>query len=563
MQENKMNITFDELLERLPDENIGEFKYENIEFKRNWDQEYGKKISAIGNRNFDSEYFIIIGIEDNGKLSGFDEKWAKTTEEKVSNHLNQYLSPSLTCLGISSEQIKTSYLLVIRCINPGTVIRWNSKAFRANGTTLTQLEPHEELEISMQLPGLEDFSKQKHQTILNEKLVLQSYNRLKEKRDSYSEYNEQINQEPSKLLDLLKINQTKTAYILYGTCSFRFIVYSLLGEVLQNDIIEGLYTALSKDFFLMIKRTINRTYSYTDISLSEKAFNEGIANAIMHAAYFENNGEIMIEIFPDRITIGNLCYPESIAFANKWFSKSHKTYNLLLGEYLRTLKHVDELGLGKNVIFKECLLRGNKQPEIIIENAMRLKRWKLKLYFRSDNSNQTEIYRALKNQYKDESKAVMGLSLVLWSSKKVNEIRQYIDDEFVSIFAELIDDIHGPVFFYQEEDRLILSRWVNIILDHGQATKALSPSEKAQLYSLCYRISSKYDGFIITPKNIRELGRLGDSRSAQTQSSHILSEWEEQGKVVKVSRGIYRFHGNADLDNQKEVINSALKGTET
>lgn len=554
----KMNIEYDELVDVLSEEKTQEFHYENIEFKRSWDQEYGKKISAIGNRKLEGEYFEIIGIEDNGKISGFDEKWAKKTEKTISDHLNQYLAPSLTCLGVVVQEINNKYVIIIRCKNPGAVIRWNSKAYRANGTSLLILEPYEEIEISMHLPGLEDHSAQKHESLLANSLIIDAYNRAKEIRPELSHLNAKVQDDPLEYLNYLKINNTNSSYILFGNCRYRFIVYGSDNTVKQNIEIAGLYNLLKKDNYFNLVATINQTYGYKSITLAEKAVAEGFANAVMHAAYFENDGELMVEIYKDRIAISNLCYPESIAFANKWYSKSHKTYNRILGEYLRSLRHVDELGLGKYVIYRESLVRGNPPPDIIIENAGRLKRWKLRIFYLNQNSKQIDVLKKLKAQYKDESKAIMALSLVLWKDKKVEEIRNYIDDEYISIFAELIDDIKGPVFYYRDTDSLILNRWVDVLLNHGQESKAFTVHEKNFFYSFCYKMSKKYDAYIITPKDIRTFTHLGNSRSEQSQCSALFSEWEAEGKVVRVKKGIYKFVRNEELENQTENIVSAL-----
>jgi predicted HTH transcriptional regulator len=553
-----MNIDLGDLVDMIHEGKTQEFRYENIEYKRNWDQEYGKKISAIGNRNFVSEYFILIGVEDNGTLSGHNEAWAKATEEKISNHLNQYLSPSLTCLGIFSEEIDNNYIIVIRCKNPGTVIRWNQKGYRANGTTLIILEPHEELEIAMGLPGLEDYSSRKHDSILDENLILESYSRLKDLRECYKDHETEITEKPTKFLDYLKINHTKASYLLYGDCNYRFVVYDKDNNVQSNEEIKGLYNLLKGNSFANLIQIITKTYSYSNITLPEKAYKEGLANAIMHAAYYENNGEIMIEVFNDRIAISNLCYPESIAFANKWFSKSHKTFNRLLGEYLRALKHVDELGLGKNLIFKQSLAKGNPPPEIIIENAERLKRWKLKLYYLKRGSAHSEILTGLRTIYKDDNKAIMALSLILWNKKKVQEIKKYIDDEYISTFLEILSDPHGPVFYYEKEDRLILARWVNIMLAHGQKTKAFSPSEKLSLYSFAYRMHSMYHSYLIAPKELRELARMGNSKSEQTQCSSLFAEWEKESKISRRKHGVYEFAKNEEMESQIKSVKTAL-----
>lgn len=52
--------SIEELLKEISDSNLLEHKFQNVELKRGWDKDYGKNISALGNK-----------IGDNSKLSGY------------------------------------------------------------------------------------------------------------------------------------------------------------------------------------------------------------------------------------------------------------------------------------------------------------------------------------------------------------------------------------------------------------------------------------------------------------------------------------------------------------
>ncbi len=81
-----MNISnIIELKTKLLEDRITEHNFQNVELKRNWSRDYGEKISMLCNGNFDSESYLIIGVEDNGLLSGHKDAWLKKTMELMSN----------------------------------------------------------------------------------------------------------------------------------------------------------------------------------------------------------------------------------------------------------------------------------------------------------------------------------------------------------------------------------------------------------------------------------------------------------------------------------------------
>ena len=125
----------------------------------------------------------------------------------------------------------------------------------------------------------------------------------------------------------LGMHQRQASRILFGSCPFRTIEYDRAGEPTSNKKNTGLYRMLQPDF-------ISHLASRHGCHYSERGLKEGFANAVAHAAYFEADGEIMLELHPDRIVISNLCIKESAYFANRWFSLSHKTMPLLQNEWV-------------------------------------------------------------------------------------------------------------------------------------------------------------------------------------------------------------------------------------
>jgi predicted HTH transcriptional regulator len=68
---------------------LREFRVDNLELKKGWSQEVGKKISALANAMLDDPIWLCVGIDDSGRICGRDDTWARETEETISQHLNQ------------------------------------------------------------------------------------------------------------------------------------------------------------------------------------------------------------------------------------------------------------------------------------------------------------------------------------------------------------------------------------------------------------------------------------------------------------------------------------------
>lgn len=290
-----------------------------------------------------------------------------------------------------------------------------------------------------------------------------------------------------------------------------------------------------------------------------KALREGLANAVAHAAYYDGQGDVIVELFSDRVSISNLCIKESGYFANKWFSRSHKTVNRMLMEALRLAGAVDELGRGKNLIFAESLRNGKNPPTVVLEKGGRYDRWRLYIYGGSQNRVQLRVLQRLREMYQDEQKALIANALVLWSGYPVSNIQKYVDGESSRIFADVLVDMKGPIFYYQKNDQIVLRRWVRVLLGEGKDSKQLSAAEEEDLFDLASKIQTDYHHGYITPKQLRELGAMGDTNSEIVQSSQILKKWMEQGQITKVKKGLYKFVPAKPTPDMAAIVKSLLE----
>ncbi|MEO6755014.1 MAG: RNA-binding domain-containing protein, partial [Chthoniobacteraceae bacterium] len=156
--------SIEEVVSTIEREAISEHLHANVELKDEWAQKHGGKISTLSNKLDQIVTFLIIGVSDDGKLVGRSEKWAKQTEEIVSQHINQQLDPVQACKNIVTRKIGHGWVVIVTIQNPGEVTYWGNHAYQAAGTTIAEMEPEEILKLRIQLPGLIDYSNQTHRS---------------------------------------------------------------------------------------------------------------------------------------------------------------------------------------------------------------------------------------------------------------------------------------------------------------------------------------------------------------------------------------------------------------
>jgi predicted HTH transcriptional regulator len=530
----------DDIKTELTSGTLAEHLHENLELKASWREENGERLSALANRLEFETGWMVIGVTDGGALVGRDENWARNTEEVVSQHINQRLDPIQAHTSLSCLQLSGSWILVLSVKGPGAVVYWNSVAYKRAGTTIQEMKPDEVLELTIKLPGLTDYSKQPWDGHVNEMLV-NAYSRAvaTRHRDGWLTSSETLNS--AQILARLGLSGKNTSRILFGNSGYRVVTYDLNGNPQQNVPHKGLFGLLGEDFISSIQQKAQQQLNSLELPFPELALRESLANAVAHAAYFESDGDVVIEVFPEHIVISNLCLPESRYFANKWFSRSRKTVNNLLMETLRLAGFVDELGRGKNLIFRESIVNGKKPPQVVVERAGRYDRWRLYLYGGTRDPVQLKLLRRIQDLYSGSHKALIAYALVLWRDQPISQIRNYIDGESLSIFAEVLADLNGPIFYWQEQDQIVLRRWARVLLDEGKDSKSLTPAEEIGLYDFAYDMRTRFHHGMFSPKDLRKLGAMGETPSERNATSNLLSKWVVEQKIRKVRKGVYEF----------------------
>ena len=132
-------LTKEQIIKKISSGKLLEFLIPNVELKSSWRQEYGKDISAIANHFRKEGGWIILGINDDGTLSEWDDKTLIKTEPQVTNHINEYLEPNFKNVIITGEIIDSSHILLIEIIPIDEIVYWNEKAYKLLGTSSPEI----------------------------------------------------------------------------------------------------------------------------------------------------------------------------------------------------------------------------------------------------------------------------------------------------------------------------------------------------------------------------------------------------------------------------------------
>lgn len=530
-----------ELKIELLQKNITEYKFDNVELKRNWDIKYGCKISMLCNSNLDTSCFLVIGVEDSGELAGHNENWLEKNLENVSKHINEKLDPIVTLVDITTEKIESDYVVIIEARNPGIVVKWNKEAFSGHGTTKKLLAPEEILALNLRLPGITDYSKQ-----------LITYEPYPKNIELFCDLGNIEKQDA--VLEEYSLKNNQCGRILLGEAKYRVIKYDKKEEIISNETRSGLINILSDLFSEEIRNFYQNKLDDTD-RISDAMLREALGNSVGHAAYNENDGELIIEIHPNKLQISNLAYSEYLTLANKWFSSAHKSPNPFLMEVLRTIHKVDEVGRGKKKLLSECLLNGFNAPAITVSDAGRFKRWSLVLDFGVNTARYLKVYNSIQALYRhNKEKSLIASALVLWSDKAATEIIQYFDKYQLDILREILQrDPNPPVVLVENMNRILPVRWVRLLIEEGKESSTFHPSEEARYYQSCKKLSCTYKNGLMTPGDFREMTSLSNSNSDKSLTTKTLKKWVSEGKITKIRRGLYQFIEVSDNEGIEET----------
>ena len=533
------------LLKKLSSQHLTES--ENVEFKSQWDQSYGKKISAMGNE--DSGGWLMVGVDDNGRVIGKNLNWLRKQEAKIESHISEYLEPYSTVQSISIETINNKKFILIEIINPKAVVSWNGEAYKKIGSSAEKMTPGEKQELELKRHGL-DFSSFDYKGKINSSLVLDFAKFLKNGNEDW------VKLSADNVLSKLNIKDKNVSGILFGGFSFRVAHYNQESELTDQDEKEGLYSLLQEDFIQHIQSwTRTKGISLIPGSLSvteEKPYSDSVlrevlVNAVAHSAFEKQEEEITVELYRNRIKISNHCSAKATAFINKKFSQGHFSYNPFLMKILRKAKFSDEFGTGKNKVFKYMIESGRREPlfeyqKISDDYGI----WSVTIYNEQPNKNFLRLLKKLKKLYESNTdKYKISAALVLWRDKTLEEIFSYIDEYHKRLIGEILSNNNSPFLLtteYSQKNKkkpvakILLKRWVKVQLE-GQESKVFSKAEENKFKEILqnYAYKENREGYI-TNKEARQLFGLSNSQSEIVQLSKLFQQWEKDGFIEKGER---------------------------
>ena len=558
-----MSIDLATLVDNIKKSNISEVLVHNVELKSSWEQEVGKRISALANAvDPQKTSYLIIGVSDDGRLLPNDFNWLKRTEEKISNHIRQYLSPVSVASprGYSSEN---GCFVVIEITNPDDVTEWNGKSYKRVGTQTEEMAPDERLDLTLRLPG-QDYSKRPWDAAVSGSLIVQFAQKLVD--GGFDGLPRDISSlAPDDILERIHCKGRNAARILFGNLPVRIVHYDAGGDIIEQTKKNGAYYLLSDEFISQIqtwtksKGTIlhkGSIVAVTEEPYPLKALRECLANAVAHALYEREDGDIIVELFPDRIVVRNNCPLDVKKFAKEWFSKKSWSRNKFLMQVLREAHITDELGTGKTRLFSQMLEAGRQEPLIEFYEKGSFGCWAVTLYNEHRNLVHMKLFERIKDSYKSLEEARLATALVLWRTQKWTEILEKLDAHYQKMATKIIRDHQSPIIVLGDE--IMTKRWVNTAL-MGQDSMAFSTHEENQIRQFL-QVMAYSDGRQGTfdTKEARRLIGLSTTRSETTQLSNLFRKWRSQQILQEgQKRGEWKFI--SPPETQITVISSSLQ----
>ena len=543
-----------------------------VEFKQAWEQAHGKNISSIGNTN--SIGWLIIGVNDKGALLNNSLEKLKKQQGKIESHIRTYLKPSSAVQNISIEAIKNKKCILIEIIDPGHPVSWNNKFYKRMGAQTEEMSPGEKKALELKRPGL-DFSNFKYKGKIDSSLVLDFANFLPESNGDWTALS------ADKILSKLDIKNKNVSGILFGDFTFRLVHYKSEDEPLDQKEETGLYRLLQDSFIEHLQSwTRSKALFLRPGSLSavkeqpypDLVLREVLVNAVAHSAFEKQHREIKVELYKNRIRISNHCSSEAKDFINKKFSKEHFSHNPFLMKILRAAKFSDDLGTGKNKIFKIMIESGQREP--VFEYQTKSNDYgvlSVTLYNEQPDKNFLALLERFKNMYRDNTdKYKLSAALVLWRDKPLKEILSYMDAYHKTLTLNLLKESSSAFLTIPKKEpsgekilKILLKRWVKNQLE-GKESKVFSKPEedefKTALQEYAYKDNRK--GFM-TNKEARLLFGLSmDSQSEAVQLSKLFQRWMKEDFLEKgAKRGSWKVKRRPTLDSSAMVA-AALQSIE-
>lgn len=544
------SYTKEDVLKKLSEGQLEED--ETVEFKEGWIRDYGKGISAIGNGQ-NKKGWLIIRVDDEGNLINNSLQKLQKQKETIESHIREFLNPSSTAQYISIETINNKNCIFIEIVDPGYSVSWDKKFYKRVGSQTVEMSPGEKTALELKRPGL-DFSNFQYTGEINSSLLLDFAKFLPESNGDWTALS------ADEILSKLNIKNKNVSGILFGDFPFRLIHYKTEDEILDQKEKKGLYRLLQDSFIDPIQSwTRSKSQALIPDSLSVKedepypspVLREVLVNAVAHSAFEKQQREIKVELYKNRMRVSNHCSSKVEYFISKRFSKENFSHNPFLMKILRKAKFSDDLGTGKNKIFKIMIESGRREPVFEyqkISNDYGI--LSVTLYNEQPNKNFLNLLERFKKMYKDNiDKYKISAALVLWKEKPIEEILSYMDIYHKELTLDIIKDNSSPFLIASKRSpsgkpmlKILLKRWAKNQLE-GQESKVFSRSEENNFKSALqeYAYKDNRQGFIKNKEARQLFGFSPDSQSEAVQLSKLFQQWAKEGFLEKgIKRGDWK-----------------------
>jgi len=344
-----------------------------IEFKENYEGKgLAKEMVAFANSQGGK---IILGISDSGQIKGI--KTTNSLKAQIQDIARNCDPP----LKVKLEQFEN--LLIIKVEEVENKPYACSQGFYLrNGSSSQKLSRDEILDFSIQ-EGKIKFDEQINNEF-NFKVDFEE-----KKLDQYLKLAELTKNIPIKeILIALKVaklikNEIKfnnAGVLFFSKDPSKFFISSKVVcvnyqtnekvNILDKKIFDNGIISNIQDAIAYVKKHIDTRYEIKTAKrkeipqFPEEAYRESIVNAIMHRDYFDKSGDVLIEIFKNKIIVSN---PGGLV---KWlkpedFGKLSRARNQIIAELLSKTKYVEKVGSGINRI--RTSMKESNLPEPVFE----------------------------------------------------------------------------------------------------------------------------------------------------------------------------------------------------
>jgi len=423
---------------------------QNIEFKKNWRDEYLKTVCAFANS---SGGMFYLGVANDGSPVGLKniENLMESLPHKIKNHLN--IIPS-----VKVENIEGKNVLKIE-VGPSDVpISYKGRFYIRSGSTTQEVSGTELIRFIMKrqklswdiLPseaGLEDVDRE----------TVEEFKQMAKRRLSISDRDS-----VRKILENLELLQngklTNAGILLFGKNPQRYIISSVARvgrfkspidildtvEVKENLFkqVEGLMEAIKKHLNVRFEIKGLERKDMWDYPL--EAVREACINALIHRDYMDT-ADIQIKIYDDHIWFWNPGkLPEGITVEMLRGEHLSKPRNKLLAMVFYYAGLIEKWGTGTKRMVELCKTQGLPEPEFKEFG------YGFSVIFWKDIYNETHLRKLGLNER--QIKAVMYVKEKGWIT--VSEFKSLVPDVAEkTLYRELKDLVEKKVLVEKGEKK--------------------------------------------------------------------------------------------------------------